>query len=75
VLHVLGAISEFERSRIAERVRAGLHRARAQGVRLGRPRKVPTTIDVPGGTVRDAARVWGVSRSTAARWIASGRRR
>ena len=30
-LHVLGAIAEFERARIAERVRAGLVRARAQG--------------------------------------------
>jgi DNA invertase Pin-like site-specific DNA recombinase len=73
VLHVLGAISEFERARIAERVRAGLQRARAQGRRLGRPRKSPTPIEVPGGTVREAARVWGVSRSTAARWIAAGR--
>jgi DNA invertase Pin-like site-specific DNA recombinase len=73
VLHVLGAISEFERSRIAERVRAGLQRARAHGVRLGRPRKSPTATEVPGGTVREAARVWGVSRSTAARWIAAGR--
>jgi len=31
VLHVLGAISEFERCYIAERVKAGLLRARAQG--------------------------------------------
>src|SRR5216683_1909251 len=38
VLHVLGAISEFERERIRERVLAGLLRARAQGVKLGRPR-------------------------------------
>jgi DNA invertase Pin-like site-specific DNA recombinase len=73
VLHVLGAISEFERTRIAERVRAGLQRARAQGRRLGRPRESPPAIEVPGGTVREAARVWGVSRSTAARWIAAGR--
>src|SRR3954454_1284674 len=40
-LHMLGAIAEFERARIAERVKAGLQRARAQGKRLGRPRKVP----------------------------------
>jgi DNA invertase Pin-like site-specific DNA recombinase len=37
-LHLLGAIAEFERARIAERVRAGLARARTQGQRLGRPR-------------------------------------
>jgi DNA invertase Pin-like site-specific DNA recombinase len=71
-MHILGAIAEFERARIAERVKAGLQRARAQGKRLGRPRKVPAAIVVPGGSVREAARVWGVSKSTAARWIAVG---
>jgi DNA invertase Pin-like site-specific DNA recombinase len=72
-MHILGAIAEFERARIAERVKAGLQRARAQGKRLGRPRKVPTTMFVPGGSVREAASVWGVSKSTAARWISIGR--
>jgi DNA invertase Pin-like site-specific DNA recombinase len=71
-MHILGAIAEFERARIAERVKAGLQRARAQGRRLGRPRKVPLMMAVPGGSVPDAARVWGVSRSTAARWISAG---
>src|ERR1700730_4073478 len=36
-MHILGAISEFERGRIRERVLAGLQRAKAQGTRLGRP--------------------------------------
>ena len=36
-MHILGAIAEFERARIAERVRAGLARVRRQGGRLGRP--------------------------------------
>ena len=72
-MHILGAIAEFERARIAERVKAGLQRARAQGKRLGRPRKAPLMIVVPGGSVREAASVWGVSKSTAARWIAVGR--
>jgi DNA invertase Pin-like site-specific DNA recombinase len=71
-MHILGAIAEFERARIAERVKAGLQRARAAGKRLGRPRKLPSTIAVPGGSVRDAARIWGVSKSTAARWISGG---
>lgn len=71
-MHILGAIAEFERSRIAERVRAGLQRARAQGRRLGRPRKTAARLDVPGGSVRKAAATWGVSKSTAARWIAAG---
>jgi transposase-like protein len=51
----------------------GLQRARAQGKRLGRPRKALALIVVPGGSVRDAARAWGVSRSTAARWISAGK--
>ena len=72
-MHILGAIAEFERSRIAERVKAGLQRARAQGKTLGRPRKNPTHIVVPGGSVRGAAAAWSVSKSTAARWIAAGR--
>jgi DNA invertase Pin-like site-specific DNA recombinase len=35
---LLGAISEFERSLITERVRAGIRHARNKGRRLGRPR-------------------------------------
>jgi len=66
-LHVLGAIAEFERERIRERVLAGLERARAQGKRLGRPRMRPATVVVPGGFVRTAAKVWGVSNTTAAK--------
>ena len=37
-MHILGAIAEFERGRIQERVRAGLARARANVRRIGRPR-------------------------------------
>jgi DNA invertase Pin-like site-specific DNA recombinase len=59
-LHVLGAIAEFERARIAERVKAGLARARAKGQRLGRPahRIGPTDLARTAGlSVREAARV------------------
>jgi len=72
-LHILAALAEFERGRIRERVVAGLQRARTQGKRLGRPRAHRALIDVPGGTVRAAAKVWGVSKTTAAKWIAEGR--
>jgi DNA invertase Pin-like site-specific DNA recombinase len=34
---MIGAIAEFERSLIQERVRAGLRHARSKGKRLGRP--------------------------------------
>lgn len=39
VLTFLGAIGEFEREIIKERVKAGLDRARNEGITLGRPRK------------------------------------
>ncbi len=59
-LHVLAALAEFERARIAERVKAGLARARRQGTRLGRPRLTRLPAQVSGGlTVRQAADVWG----------------
>ena len=72
-LHILAALAEFERGRIAERVRAGLARVRAQGRRLGRPRATPLPQNAPGGiTVRAAAKLWGVSKSTAARRLTAG---
>jgi DNA invertase Pin-like site-specific DNA recombinase len=61
-LHILGAIAEFERARIAERVKAGVDRARRQGRRLGRPeREVPESVIAPvrGLSVREAAKRLG----------------
>jgi putative DNA-invertase from lambdoid prophage Rac len=72
-LHVLGAIAEFERERIRERVIAGMARAKAQGKHLGRPRLRPVTQLQAGLTIRQAATKWGVSKSTAARWMTEGR--
>jgi DNA invertase Pin-like site-specific DNA recombinase len=72
-MHILGAIAEFERARIAERVRAGLQRARRDGTRLGRPRSTPLPSGVPRTlSVRAAATLWGVSKSTAARRLTMG---
>lgn len=70
-LHLLGAIAEFERARIAERVRAGLDRARRGGKRLGRPsREVPGELVAPVAqqSIREGARRLGVSVSTLKRW-------
>ena len=72
-MHILGAIAEFERARIAERVKAGLARARRNGQRLGRPEQVlpeARLVAVQGLSVRAAAKRLGVSRSTAHRWLA-----
>ena len=57
-MHILGAIAEFERERIRERVLAGLQRARTQGKRLGRPRPGPdrTPLTVAGCGRRGAQR-------------------
>src|SRR6266849_4385644 len=38
MFQIIGAMAEFERSLIQERVKAGLRNARAKGKRLGRPR-------------------------------------
>jgi DNA invertase Pin-like site-specific DNA recombinase len=66
-LHILAALSEFERCRIQERVRAGLARAKAQGRKLGRrERRIPSDQlnSVRGLPVREAARRLGVPRTT-----------
>lgn len=71
-MHILGAIAEFERSRIVERVRSGMARAKSQGRRLGRPqRAIPDELLAPvrGLSVREAAKRLGVSPATAHRWL------
>jgi DNA invertase Pin-like site-specific DNA recombinase len=65
-MHILAAIAEFERSRIAERVRAGLARVRATGTRLGRPAVHVASGDVERTahlSLRTAAADLQVSRS------------
>lgn len=70
-MHILGAIVEFERERIRERVMAGLQRARTQGKRLWRPmasipvNRIHSVSNLP---VNAAAERLGVSRSTLKRW-------
>jgi DNA invertase Pin-like site-specific DNA recombinase len=65
---------QFERSLIAERVRAGMVRAKKQGRRLGRPEKLNGDLDaliplIATGALsqRAAARRLGVSVSTLSR--------
>ena len=38
LFHIVGAVAQFERDLIAERVRAGIAHAKAMGKRIGRPR-------------------------------------
>ena len=71
-LHILASLSEFERSRIQERVRAGLARVRAQGRRLGRK---PCAVSderfaaVATLSTRQAAQRLGISHT---RWLPAG---
>ncbi len=72
-MHILAAISEFERSRTIERVQAGLQRAKRQGRTLGRPRAIISRFElarVAGMSTRAAAKVLGVPRSTLQRHLA-----
>jgi DNA invertase Pin-like site-specific DNA recombinase len=71
--HILATLAEFERGRIQERVKAGLARAKTQGVRLGRPRRriAPERLaEVHGLPIREAARRLGLARSTVERLLA-----
>ena len=66
-MHILAAIAEFERARIAERVTAGLARARQQGKKLGRPRCHIARADLERTAAlsnRRAAKILGVSATT-----------
>ena len=55
MFNIIGAMAEFERALIQERVKAGIRNARSKGRRIGRPR---LTVD----TARIAAlRASGVS--------------
>jgi DNA invertase Pin-like site-specific DNA recombinase len=71
LFNLLAAFSQFERSLIAERVRAGMARAKKQGKALGRPRILNgewETIapQIASGQIsqRDAAKQLGVGRGT-----------
>jgi DNA invertase Pin-like site-specific DNA recombinase len=71
-INLAGALATFERDRIRERTVAGLDRARANGVRLGRPAALdPAQVELlrvmaatDGFSVRRAARSFQVSRDT-----------
>src|SRR5436190_15177524 len=74
VFTIIAAIAQSERSLIAESVRAGLRRARAEGKRLGRPRlkvderqlRIVASQKLP---VRAAAKALGVSPSSYLRLV------
>ena len=46
MFNIIGAMAEFERELIRERVKAGMKNARAKGTRIGRPRVVVDTARI-----------------------------
>jgi DNA invertase Pin-like site-specific DNA recombinase len=72
MFQIIGAMAEFERSLIQERVKAGLRNAKAKGRRLGRPRAdidegEVLTLRKSGASWRDIAKKLGVGLGTAHR--------
>ncbi len=70
MFQIIGAMAEFERSLIQERVRAGLRNARAKGKKLGRPKKAVNVTRI--AALRAQGRSWseisalmGMGRGTA----------
>lgn len=71
VLHIMGALAEFERSLIVERTQAGIRAAKKRGVHLGRPPVLDLAqvnharALIEGGEFpRDVARTMRVGKST-----------
>lgn len=71
IVGVLAVVAEMERDLLIERTQAGLKRAKAQGVKLGRPAKTSSeqrgqvrALLASGETVSEVARRFGVSRAT-----------
>jgi DNA invertase Pin-like site-specific DNA recombinase len=71
MFQIIGAMAEFERELIRERVKAGMKNARAKGARIGRPRvsvdatKIARLRD-SGASLREIAIRLGVSVGTVA---------
>jgi DNA invertase Pin-like site-specific DNA recombinase len=72
MFQIIGAMAEFERALIQERVRAGLRNARAKGRQLGRPRVIVDASRI--ASLREQGRSWaqivaetGASKGTAQR--------
>jgi DNA invertase Pin-like site-specific DNA recombinase len=71
VMHIMGALAEFERGLIIERTQAGIQAAKRRGVRLGRrPSLAPPQVDhvraliERGESPRAVARTMRVGKST-----------
>ncbi len=77
MFQIIGAMAEFERALIQERVRAGLRNARAKGIPLGRPKRVVNVDSIAalraqGASWRTISSTLGVSLGTLFRRLPAG---
>src|ERR1017187_7008060 len=80
MFQIIGAMAEFERALIQERVKAGLQNARRNGKQLGRPRRVVDhdgifRLKSEGHSLRDIAEKLGVGYGTVRMRLESGERK
>jgi DNA invertase Pin-like site-specific DNA recombinase len=77
VFNIIGAVAEFERDIISERVRAGLANARIKGKKLGRPQipkadqKKIITLKNRGLSNRAIGRKLRIAESTVRKWLSA----
>ena len=69
MFQIIGAMAEFERSLIQERVRAGLRNAKLKGKTLGRPQRIVSLDEMQrmrgqGASFREIAKAVGASPGT-----------
>ena len=80
MFQIIGAMAEFERALIQERVRAGLQNARRNGKQLGRPSRVVDLTSIArmkadGHSLRNIAETLGVGYGTVRTRLAAGERK
>jgi len=74
IFTIISAVAQLERDIIAERVKAGLRRARENGKKLGRPSKKVDRCEIrrlrgEGRSLRQIAAELNVSKNTVARYL------
>jgi DNA invertase Pin-like site-specific DNA recombinase len=79
IVVIISAIAELERSLIVERVRAGMRRAKLEGLKIGRtPLDVDRTALVrdrhSGMSLTNAAKKYGLSRASVVRFVHDSKR-
>ena len=71
IFTIISAVAQLEKDIIAERVKAGLRKAKEKGTKLGRPRSgldLQTLVNLrnQGRSLREISRMLGIPKSTVA---------